>query len=310
MLKNKKKSGDFNSTINDKIVESILIRKIKNYWHHKIKPTILKIIIFLFIALIISGFISYKFFPSIIYKIEKVAINQFNKHTNLLNWNDLELKITGNQRTNGEELMAVAKNTIDNYIKQSSTSSNNFHYNLKSPINQIIEDIKKYSPWINSVEVRRNLQNILDIKITEYQPFVIWQDDKQKYIADKTGHMIKIDSQEKSFDSMIIISGDKAYENIDSLFNIFVSNPELGAKIYSATWIGNRRWNIRFDNGVLVKLPENNINIAWQKLLKIYQNTNYFSEIKLIDLRINDKSYIEYYGIANSSNISNETSNL
>ena len=39
--------------------------------------------------------------------------------------------------------------------------------------------------------------NILEIKITEYQPFAIRQDDKQKYIADKTGHMIKIDNQEE-----------------------------------------------------------------------------------------------------------------
>ena len=309
MLKKKKRSDNLNAIISEKLTESILIRKIRNYWHHKIKPTILKIILVSFLALVVSGFISYKFFPNIIYKIEKIIINKFDKNTNLLNWKNLELKITGNQRTNGEELIAVAKNTIDNYIKQNSALNNNFHSNLKSPINAIIENIQKHSPWINSVEVRRNLTNILEIKITEYQPFAIWQDDKQKYIADKTGHMIKIDNQEESFDSMIIISGDKAYENIDSLFNIFVSNPELGAKIYSATWIGNRRWDIRFDNGVLVKLPENNINIAWGKLLKIYQNTNYFSEIKLIDLRIDDKSYIEYYGISNPSIANNETDN-
>ncbi|MCE2687478.1 MAG: cell division protein FtsQ/DivIB [Rickettsiales bacterium] len=302
MPKERKRSDKLTSIINKRLTESIFIRKIRNYWNHKIKPTISKIILFSFLALVISTFISYKFFPNIIYKIEKVVINKFDKNTNLLNWKNLELKITGNQRTSGEELIAVVKTTIDDYVKQNSTPSNNFHSNLKSPINAIIENIKKYSPWINSVEVRRNLANILEVKITEYQPFVIWQDDKQKYIADKTGHMIKIDNQEESFDSMIIISGDKAYENIDSLFNIFVSNPELGAKIYSATWIGNRRWDIRFDNGVLVKLPESNINNAWQRLLEIYSTTNYFSEIKLIDLRITDKSYIEYYGISNHNN--------
>jgi cell division protein FtsQ len=309
MPKERKKPNNLTSLINEKLTESIFIRKIRNYWHHKIKPTISKIILFSFLALVISTFISYKFFPNIIYRIEKAIINKFDKNTNLLNWKNLELKITGNQRTNGEELIEVVKTTIDDYIKQNSTSSNNFHSNLKSPINAIIENIKKYSPWINSVEVRRNLANILEVKITEYQPFVIWQDDKQKYIADKTGHMIKIDNQEESFNSMIIISGDKAYENIDSLFNIFVSNPELGAKIYSATWIGNRRWDIRFDNVVLVKLPESNINNAWQRLLEIYSTTNYFSEIKLIDLRITDKSYIEYYGIINPNNSNKEANN-
>ena len=31
--------------------------------------------------------------------------------------------------------------------------------------------------------------------------------------------------------------------------------PDLAARVRAAVWVGERRWNLRFDNGVDVKLP-------------------------------------------------------
>ena len=54
------------------------------------------------------------------------------------------------------------------------------------------------------------------------------------------------------------------------MFNILVINSEISQDIYSANWVGNRRWDIRFFDGLLVKLPEIEISDAWSDLIKIY----------------------------------------
>jgi cell division protein FtsQ len=101
-------------------------------------------------------------------------------------------------------------------------------------------------------------------------------------------------SNRNKFQHMVILSGKGANNNAKSLFNIFASDPNLSANVYSATWVSNRRWDIRFDNGLLIKLPENNISEAWQRLIRIYNMPGSIVGLKNIDLRISDKTYLEY----------------
>jgi cell division protein FtsQ len=93
---------------------------------------------------------------------------------------------------------------------------------------------------------------------------------------------------------MLILSGKGANINAKSIFNIFAIDPNLSSNVYSATWISNRRWDIRFENGLLVKLPEDNISDAWKRLIKINNMPGSILGLKIIDLRLGDKVYLEY----------------
>ncbi len=93
---------------------------------------------------------------------------------------------------------------------------------------------------------------------------------------------------------MVILSGKGANLHAQSLFNIFTIDPNLSANVYSATWIGDRRWDIRLENGLLIKLPENNLSDAWRNLIKIYHMPGSILGLKIIDLRVSDKIYLEY----------------
>jgi cell division septal protein FtsQ len=94
---------------------------------------------------------------------------------------------------------------------------------------------------------------------------------------------------------MIILSGKNANQNAKSLFNILVINSEISQDIYSANWVGKRRWDIRFFDGLLVKLPEIEISDAWRDLIKIYLSSKNDKAIKSIDLRVDGKIYFQYY---------------
>jgi cell division protein FtsQ len=57
--------------------------------------------------------------------------------------------------------------------------------------------------------------------------------------------------------------------------------------------VGDRRWDIRFHNNILVKLPEKNIDKAWKRLEKIYNNYDLMENISIIDLRIENKTFLK-----------------
>ena len=181
--------------------------------------------------------------------------------------------------------VAKAKITFDKNVAKNTN---------QTLIQTLAKELKQDLPWINQINITRTLPNILNIAITEYEPFAIWQNNGQKYVIDKDGNKVKIDNDNSEFDHLVILSGNGANLNVKSLFNIFVINPEFSTKIYSATWIGNRRWDIRFENGLLVKLSANDLQQAWQNLIKIYDMQKSLTNLQMIDLRIEKKIYLKY----------------
>lgn len=148
--------------------------------------------------------------------------------------------------------------------------------------------------WINEVTITRSLPNNLNILIKEHEPFAIWQNENDRYLISKDGQIIAGDNGDGGFDHLMILVGKDANFNVRSLFNILAIDPEVSKNIYSATWMGGRRWDIRFENNLLVKLPENNIKDAWRRLVKVYNIPGFLINLNSIDLRIDKKVYLEY----------------
>lgn len=137
------------------------------------------------------------------------------------------------------------------------------------------------------------MPNSLNIEVIEYQPFALWHQGDKKYVSDKDGNIVLVHDVEE-FRGLLILSGKGATNHVKSLFNIFAIDPKLSSHVYSATWVGDRRWDIRLDDGLLVKLPESNISDAWNGLLKIYNMPGSTLGLSVIDLRVEDKIYLEY----------------
>ena len=47
---------------------------------------------------------------------------------------------------------------------------------------------------------------------------------------------------------------------------MMASDPGLQARVAAAVRVGNRRWNLKLDNGVDVLLPEDATEAAWRRL--------------------------------------------
>ncbi len=228
------------------------------------------------------------FKPTYLDKIYKKSSFYFFHYLNLDNHEFSKINIVGNNRVKEEEIIEIIKEA-----EKHLTVSDQLNRNYQPLIQRIITRIKQDLPWVNRVVIIRNMPNNLNITITEYEPFAIWQDEGKKYVIDREGNAVLSENLEE-FKHMVVLSGKGANIHARSLFNIFTIDPKLSSEVYSATWVGGRRWNIRLNNGLLIKLPERNINEAWQRLIKIYNTPGSIVGLKIIDLRIGDKLYLEY----------------
>jgi cell division protein FtsQ len=67
--------------------------------------------------------------------------------------------------------------------------------------------------------------------------------------------------------------------------------------VRSAVWVGGRRWNLRLDDGIDIRLPEENAQSAWTRLATLERDQRVLSrDIIAIDLRIRDRLVVRRRG--------------
>ena len=157
-----------------------------------------------------------------------------------------------------------------------------------SEIKTKIEDL----PWIEKVELRRSyFPNVLQINIKEKDIIALFQTGGHFYPIDKNGQVIDVDYIPTK--PLLILVGAGAPEKLPDLLKVTITDPELNARIKAAVLHSGRRWDLIFDdleNGLTVKMPEDNLLPAWKKLIKIDHKYGIFKrKLTIIDLRYKDK---------------------
>ena len=268
--------------------ESQILRRFRSFFNLTFFPYLQKISLAILLLIVVIFFGLKLFKPQVLAKIQLATSAYFFRYLHLDNYDFSTIKVSGNQRVTSEEIIAAVAKAKITFAKNVAKNTN------ETLIQTLAKELKQDLPWINQINITRTLPNSLNIAVTEFEPFAIWQNNGQKYVIDKDGNKVKIDNDNAEFDHLVILSGNGANVNVKSLFNIFVINPEFSTKIYSATWVGNRRWDIRFENGLLVKLSANNLQESWQNLIKIYNMQKSLTNLQVIDLRIEKKIYLKY----------------
>jgi len=285
----------FKYQIKDFILTNYFSKKIKFFYKNFCQIFLVKIAILIIILAVILLFFANIFKPKIIVELKHIIYSRFLSNLQLNNFNFSVININGINRVKKQEIIDIIKNFDDG---KSFMINKNLSDSQAIPLAQnLIDEIKSKILWIDKITIKRIMPDTINIEVIEYKPFAIWLDNDKKFIIDKDGNPVPfLDEYESNeeFKNMIILSGKNANKNVKSLFNILSIDAELSKEIYSANWVGNRRWDVRFFDGLLVKLPEDNIAEAWENLLKLYELSDIDKSIKSIDLRVSGKIYIQY----------------
>lgn len=174
---------------------------------------------------------------------------------------------------------------------------NSLNFKIKDPILSIDliklkKNIEEVS-WVKSVIIRRKLPHNIYIYIEEKKPIAIMQQNGKLFLIDENLLIINEPNINKfSYLPILIADNLEDYSNI--LYKILIQNQSIYSKISAIIRVSDRRWNIRFKNGPEIKLPEYDIEFAWQKVIDLYKSSELFNDqVKTIDLRIPNKIFIE-----------------
>ena len=183
-----------------------------------------------------------------------------------------ELNIRGNIQVGKEEII----NALDLSLPLEISDINALH---------IKEELLK-NPLIKDLEVKINLPNMLILLVTERQPSALWFDQKQFHLIDEEGFIVKacVEFQEEE-NKYIIAVGINSNHQLKNLLEE-LKGYSISKKLFAVQLISNRRWNILLKNGLIVKLPENNVKEALVALDLILENYNPSKPFNIIDLRL------------------------
>ena len=86
------------------------------------------------------------------------------------------------------------------------------------------------------------------------------------------------------------IVGAGAPDQLPALLRALAREPKLSKRISAAVWVGERRWSLRFDDRIDVRLPEGALAPSWRRLAELQQRDRILdSDIVVLDLRQTDR---------------------
>ena len=143
--------------------------------------------------------------------------------------------------------------------------------------------------WVRSAAVERRLPDQLYIRLGEAEPIALWQRDGGFRLIDRSGQVIDR-ADAPAFSQLPVLVGDGAPAHAAELLAMLAREPDLAARVRGAVWVGERRWNLRFDNGVDVKLPAESPQLAWSLLARLEREQRLLArDLAVIDMRLPDR---------------------
>ena len=98
---------------------------------------------------------------------------------------------------------------------------------------------------------------------------------------------------DESASALPLIVGGDAPSHASALLSMLATHPDLAKRVQASNWIGSRRWDLKMDNGVEVKLPEDGVAEALQQLADAEASSRVLErDVAIIDLRLAGKMIV------------------
>ncbi|MFZ8864957.1 MAG: cell division protein FtsQ/DivIB [Rickettsiales bacterium] len=224
-----------------------------------------------FFLLVFYLYYNFTYFKSLLKEsINKQGFKVKEIHVNQLEYIDLAEIIDNLDFKNGDDIFAL---------------------NLKQNQQRLASNL-----WVESVAIKIKYPDIVEINIKEKKAEFILFTEGKYYIIDAKGEIIKNlpATDVKNFADFIILSGVNAKLYTANLLEFIRKDKVIYNYIAEILRISDQRWNIKFVNNMVVKLPQQDPTSAWNLFLELNNQIRFFdNKIKSIDLRVKDRLFLE-----------------
>ncbi len=140
-------------------------------------------------------------------------------------------------------------------------------------------------PAIETVTVRKTYPGDVTVLVTEKQPVARWAVDGVTFLIDGKGE--QIGEARGGYADLPLVIGDGAADDALVMIRALNGFPLLQEGLVALSRIADRRWDLIYDTGLRVQLPEQGVAQAMTRLVT-YQNDYQLldRDVTIIDLRI------------------------
>ena len=214
--------------------------------------------------------------------ISLIAIFVFLKFPSLLN-NSFQIKnviIEGSEKSNISE--------IENNLTEFKGNLIGLNFNS-------IKEIVESSEWVKRASIKKVLPSTLKINVTENDPYAIYFQEGKSFLIDLDGSIITEINLNNYEDDLLFVRGENSPELLEQLIrDISIAFPNLTQTLEEVEFIEKRRWNLKLNNKLLVKLPDENIQQSLKNLKQLFEEQEVMeSNIIEIDLRIQGRAALK-----------------
>ena len=151
--------------------------------------------------------------------------------------------------------------------------------------------------WVKSASVSRKLPGLVSVEVIERTPFAIWQIKGEMWLIDADGVAIT-DQNISEYAHLPFLVGEGAPDAAAELYQLLDFEPELAGRVVAAIRVGGRRWDVEFDTGARLKLPEESSTYdaleAWKRFsVLVNQHSLLEREVESFDMRLADRLVIQ-----------------
>ena len=151
----------------------------------------------------------------------------------------------------------------------------------------------KANAWISEATVLKLYPGQLRIDIVERAAFALWQrDGRLSVIADDGAVLERYVAQR--FLKLPLVVGKGAETRAKDFLALLARYPQVNSVTKAVALVGERRWNLYLDNGLDIRLPENDVGKALATLSSVERDEHLFAkDIVAIDLRLPDRLVVQ-----------------
>ncbi len=119
-------------------------------------------------------------------------------------------------------------------------------------------------PWVEDAVIERRWPNALFVRLHEHSAIARVEVGGGMKLVSQSGALVELATDGNHW-NLLLVKGAGAPERTGALVALLQTRPVLAKRVVQATRQGRRRWDLRFDNGVFLKLPERRPDAAWHR---------------------------------------------
>jgi cell division protein FtsQ len=145
------------------------------------------------------------------------------------------------------------------------------------------------NPWIADAAVLKLYPDRLQITVTERLAFALWQKDGRVSVIAEDGTVLEPFVEDR-YRRLPMVVGPGAAGQAKNFLAVIARHPDVQTQLRASVFVAERRWNLRLDNGIDVRLPEGDIEEALDRLVVLDRDKKLLSrDIVTVDLRLPDR---------------------